>query len=140
MLYKKWKDTEKLDLFKPETPPPNEKYQQTEGLRYEHVRKNLDAVRVPFGTCFKPSKIACKNQTQMCLDCMNFCSTKEDLVSYDVEVKRVKSLILIAEETQRSDWLEKNRQYLENLEKMRERILQEGVVHKNGKVREEFHG
>ena len=142
MLYKKWKDTEKLDLFKPETlPPPNGKYQQTEEIRYEYVRKNLDAVKVPFGTCFKPSKIACKNQTEMCLKCMSFCSTKEDLSAYDIEIKRVKSLILVAEQTQRSDWVEKNRQYLENLEKMRERILQEGIIHKNGKGREErIHG
>lgn len=141
MLYKKWKDTEKLDLFKPEAaPPPNGKHQQTEEVQYEYVRKNLDAVRVPFGTCFKPSKIACKTQTEMCLECMNFCSTKEDLPAYDAEIKRVESLIFIAKETQRTDWAEKNQKYLENLVKVRERILQEGIVHKNGKNREEYHG
>ena len=141
MLYKKWKDTEKLDMFKPEAaPPPNGKHQQTEEVQYEYVRKNLDAVRVPFGTCFKPSKIACKTQTEMCLECMNFCSTKEDLPAYDAEIKRVESLIFIAKETQRTDWAEKNQKYLENLVKVRERILQEGIVHKNGKNREEYHG
>lgn len=141
MLYKKWKDTEKLDLFKPEAaPPPNGKHQQTEEVQYEYVRKNLDAVRVPFGTCFKPSKIACKTQTEMCLECMNFCSTKEDMPAYDAEIKRVESLIFIAKETQRTDWAEKNQKYLENLVKVRERILQEGIVHKNGKNREEYHG
>jgi len=137
MLYKKWSETEKLDLFKPATAPPNKNYQHTEDVCYEHVRKNLDAVRVPFGTCFKPSKIGCKSQTQMCLECASFCSTKEDLPVYETEIKRVKAMISIAEKTERNDWIEKNNQYLENLIKMRDRILQEGIVHKNGKLRED---
>ena len=137
MLYKKWSETEKLNLFKPATAPPNSKYQNTEDVCYEHVRKNLDAVRVPFGTCFKPTKIGCKSQTQMCLDCASFCSTKEDLSAYEAEIKRVRAMISIAEKTGRNDWTEKNNQYLENLIKMRDRILQEGIIHKNGKLREE---
>lgn len=46
-------------------------------------------------------------------------------------------MISIAEKTGRNDWTEKNNQYLENLIKMRDRILQEGIIHKNGKLREE---
>lgn len=138
MLYKKWSETEKLNLFKPVTAPPNSQYQNTEDVCYEHVRKNLDAVRVPFGTCFKPAKIGCKSQTQMCLDCASFCSTKEDLPAYEAEIKRVQAMISIAEKTGRNDWIEKNSQYLENLIKMRDRILQEGIIHKNGKLREGY--
>ena len=140
MLYKKWSETEKLDLFKPASAPPDKRYPHTEDIRYEHVRKNLDAVRVPFGTCFKPGKLSCKTQTQMCLYCASFCSTKEDLPAYESEIKRVKALISIAEKTERADWAEKNNQYLENLTRMRDRILQEGIVHKNGKLREECNG
>lgn len=140
MLYKKWKETEKLELFKPESAPPNKNYMHTENVCYEHVRKNLDAVKVPFGTCFKPAKIGCKSQTQMCLECTSFCATKEDLSSYDAEIKRVKAMISIAEKTDRADWIEKNNQYLENLIGMKERILQEGIVHKNGNLREEING
>lgn len=140
MLYKKWQETEKLDLFKPSVAPPNKSYQHTEEIHYEHVRKNLDAVRVPFGTCFKPTKIGCKNQTQMCLDCTNFCSTKADIPAYEAEIKRVEALISIATKTERPDWEEKNRQYLSNLVKMRNKILQEGIVHKNGNLREEADG
>ena len=103
MLYKKWQETEKLDLFKPAAAPPNKNYQNTEEIHYEHVRKNLDAVRVPFGICFKPAKIGCKNQTQMCLDCTSFCSTKDDLPAYETEIKRVEALILIATKTERLD-------------------------------------
>lgn len=140
MLYKKWSETEKLDLFKPETAPPDKSYQHTEEVCYEHVRKNLDAVRVPFGTCFKPAKIGCKSQTQICLECASFCTAQEDLPAYEAEIKRVEALILIAEKTQRNDWVEKNSQYLKNLTMMRDRILQEGIVHKNGKLREAYDG
>lgn len=140
MLYKKWKETEKLDLFQPATPPPNPDYPDTEEIHYEFVRKSLDAVRVPFGTCFKPSKIGCKNQTQMCLKCTSFCSTQEDLPAYDAEIKRVNALMTIGEATDRPDWVDKNRVYLENLESMKTRILQERIVHKNGNLREDTNG
>ena len=140
MLYKKWKETEKLDLFQPAAPPPNPNYPDTEEIHYEFVRKSLDAVKVPFGTCFKPSKIGCKNQTQMCLGCTSFCSTKEDLPSYDAEIKRVKVLMTIGETADRADWVDKNRAYLGNLESMKTRILQERIVHKNGNIREDTNG
>lgn len=139
-LYKKWKETEKLDLFIPVTPPPNPKYTQVEEIRYEMVRKNLDAVKVPFGTCFKPSKIDCKSQMKMCLECSSFCSTKEDLPSYEEEIKRIQALIVIAEKTGRTDWAEKNKRYLDNLNCIKEKILQEGIIHKNGRLREECNG
>ena len=137
ILYKKWKETEKLNLFKPDALPPNKNYSNTEEVCYEHVRKNLDAVKVPFGTCFKPAKIGCKSQTKMCLECTSFCSSKDDLPMYDAEINRVEALISIAEKTGRPDWIEKNQQYLNNLIGMKARILQEGIVHKSGKLREE---
>lgn len=140
MLYKKWKETEKLDLFQPAVPPPNPGYPNTEEIHYELVRKSLDAVRVPFGTCFKPSKIGCKNQTQMCLECTSFCSTTEDLPTYDEEIKRVKEFMVIGENIGRTDWAGKNRVYLENLERMKNKILQDGIVHRNGKLREDTNG
>lgn len=140
MLYKKWKETEKLALFQPAALPPNPDCAGTEEVHYEFVRKSLDAVRVPFGTCFKPSKIGCKNQTKMCLECTSFCSTKEDLPAYETEIKRVKELMMIGEATGRMDWIDKNRAYLETLESMKCGILQEGIVHKNGNLREDSNG
>lgn len=137
MLYKKWSETEKLNLFKPDAPPPDLKHQNKEGLHYELVRKNLDAVKVPFGVCFKPSKIGCKNQMKMCLECGSFCSTAEDLSAYESEIKRVAELIGISNALRREEWSEKNQKYLETLEAMRDRILREGLVHKNGRLRED---
>jgi len=137
MLYKKWSETERLNLFKPDVAPPVPECQGKEEVRYEYIRKNLDAVKVPFGMCFKPTKIACKDQMQMCLECPSFCSTKDDLPEYESEIKRVEGHIKIGEKLDRADWVEKNKQYLENLNRMKDRILHEGVVHKNGKLREE---
>lgn len=137
MLYKKWNETEKLNLFRPNVAPPNPDYQNTEDIHFERIRKNLDAVRVPFGVCFKPSKIACKQQMNMCIECPSFCTTKEDLPEYENEIKRVKEQIQIGETCNREDWINKNTEYLSRLEKMKIRILTEGTVHKNGKLREE---
>ena len=55
-------------------------------------------------------------------------------------MKDIKKLIEISDMTGRTDWVEKNQIYLENLEGMRNRILQEGIVHKNGKLREDVNG
>ncbi len=76
----------------------------------------------------------------MCLDCTNFCSTKEDLPAYEAEIKRVEALIIIATKTERFDWAEKNNRYLNNLKRIRDKIRQEGIVHKNGNLREEADG
>lgn len=137
MLYQKWNETEKLNLFKPDVAPPDPKHQGTGEIHYELVRKNLDAVKVPFGVCFKPSKIGCKNQMNMCLDCASFCSAKDDVPEYEAEIKRVAEQIRIGEKLGREDWVNKNKEYLENLKKMKDRILQEGLIHKSGKLREE---
>lgn len=136
-LYKKWNETEKLDLFKMEADPPNQKYQKKEEVHYEFVRKNLDAVKVPFGVCFKPTKLGCKTQTKMCLECSSFCTTKEDLPAYEEEIKRVKAQISIGMKLQRTEWTEKNEEYLKILETIKNRILLEGLIHKNGKLRED---
>lgn len=137
MLYQKWHETEELGLFKPDAAPPDPKHQNTEGIHYECIRKNLDAVRVPFGVCFKPSKIACKQQTNMCLECASFCTTAENLPEYEAEIRRVEAQIRIGEANERPEWIKKNNKYHENLKRMRDRLIQEGIVHKNGNLRED---
>ena len=138
-LYEKWKATERLKLFHvvgAEPPKVSSKRPQEESIRYEFVRKTLDAVSVPFGTCFKPSKIACKHQMEKCLECPNFCSEKDNIPEYEAEIKRVEKLIGLSQYISRKDWEEKNTEYLELLKKMLERIRKEGIVHKNGQFRE----
>lgn len=136
MLYRKWKETEELALFVPDVAAPAVSGQRTEEICYENIRKNLDAVRVPLGMCFKQSKIGCKSQMTMCLECGSFCSTQADIPEYEEEIRRAEEQIRIGEKLGRQNWVEKNREYLENLQSMKERILRENIVHKNGRLRE----
>lgn len=140
-LYEKWKTTEKLKLFHVEGAKPPKDFSNKEGeesIHYEFVRATLDAVRVPFGICFKPSKIACKHQMEKCLECSSFCSGKDNIPEYEAEINRVEELIRLSRCINRKDWEEKNTEYLGLLKQMLERIRKDGIVHKNGQFREEI--
>lgn len=143
VLYEKWKDTEDLELFKVDT-TNNELIEvdtsSTEGenlIRYEYVKKNLDAVRVPFGVCFKASKLPCKQQMNHCLTCASFCTTVENIPEYEEEIEKVKQQIEISNRCGRELWAEKNSQYLRVLEETLQKIKEQKLVHKNGKSRED---
>lgn len=136
MLYEKWKETEKLNLLHLDTEPPRKEEAQKEGLHYEYVRKSLDAVKVPFGVCFKPSKLPCRQQMNHCIECANFCTCSDNIPEYEAEIERVRKQLEISREMGRSEWAEKNQNYLETLEKMLVRIRAEGLVHKSGRLRE----
>ncbi|MBQ8230953.1 MAG: tyrosine-type recombinase/integrase [Lachnospiraceae bacterium] len=140
MLYEKWKETEKLELLHLDSRPPQKVPVKEEGLHYEFIRKNLDAVKVPFGVCFKPAKIPCRQQMNHCVECANFCTCRDNIPEYEAEIDRVRKQIELSNNLDRIDWVEKNRNYLETLEKMLERIRAEGLVHKNGHIREECDG
>lgn len=138
-LYEQWKNTEDLNLFKVDD---NKKQkintkEDEETVRYEYVRKNLDAVKVPFGVCFKPSKLPCKQQINQCLTCASFCTTDENLQEYKEEIARVEEQIKISEKCGRTLWKEKNEEYLKLLKDMVSRIKENHIVHKNGSSREE---
>jgi integrase len=142
-LYEKWKNTEDLDLFKVDT-KTNElekvDLNSDEGenfIRYEYVKRNLDAVRVPFGVCFKPDKFICKQQMNHCLNCGSFCTTVENIPEYEEEIEHVKKQIDISERCGRELWTEKNKTYLRLLEDTLQRVREQKLIHKNGKSREE---
>lgn len=135
-LYQKWKKTEKLDLFKPMTPPPGTKNEHDNLVHYENVRPGLDAVKVPFGVCFKPSKAGCRRQTEQCLECPSFCSTSENMDEYALEIERVHSMIRIGQTLDREEWVKKNKEYLERLLRMKAELAEKGIVHKSGSMRE----
>lgn len=139
VLYKKWKETEALGILHLTAAPPGKELTAVPARKvsYEHVRKGLDAVRVPFGVCFKPSKLPCKTQLKHCLECASFCSTSENEAEYLEEIRRVGAQIALGKRLGRPEWVDKNQEYLELLMAMAERIRQEGIVHKNGALREE---
>jgi integrase len=143
VLYEKWKKTEDLDLFRVNT-ETNELEQvnldSEDGqslVRYEYVKKNLDAVKVPFGVCFKLAKLPCKQQMNFCLTCASFCTTIENIPEYEEEIENVKKQINISEKYGRELWATKNRTYLNLLEDTLEKVKEQKIVHKNGKSREE---
>lgn len=142
-LYEKWKETEDLDLFRVnvETNIIEEvSLDSAEGenlIRYEYVKKNLDAVKVPFGVCFKPSKVSCKQQINHCLTCASFCTTIENIPEYEKEIDYIKEQIEISERCGRKLWTEKNKTYLKMLEDTLKRVREEKILHKNNASREE---
>ena len=135
-LYQKWKGTESLELFKPDTPPPGKPAVQDGPIHYDRVRQNLDAVRVPFGMCFKPSKTGCRRQTEQCLECPSFCSTTENQDEYTVEIEKVRAMIRIGQTLGRDEWVQKNQEYLERLIRLRDELKVKGIIHKSGSLRE----
>lgn len=137
-LYEKWKETEEIGLLNIKAKKPGGMQKaDRQVVNYERVKANLDAVKVPFGTCFKPSKLGCKQQINHCLECGSFCSCVDDIPEYEAEIARIKEKIRLGIEIGRSDWVMKNQEYLEVLEKMVSRIRDEKVVHKNGATRED---
>lgn len=137
MLYEKWKETEKLNILHLDSRPVHTAEAKEEGLHYEFVRKNLDAVKVPFGVCFKPAKLPCRQQMNHCIDCANFCTCADNVPEYEAEIKRSREQLELSRKLGRDEWSEKNQSYLDTLEKMLSRILSEGIIHKNGRLRED---
>nr|WP_207794483.1 tyrosine-type recombinase/integrase [Clostridium botulinum] len=143
ILYEKWKNTEDLGLFRVNT--ETNKFEQVDLnsddgenlIRYEYVKKNLDAVRVPFGVCFKPSKLPCKQQMNHCLTCASFCTTTENIPEYEEEIDHVKKQIEVSERCGRELWAEKNKTYLKLLENTLQRVTEQKILHKNGASRED---
>lgn len=136
-VYRKWKESTDLgSLHLGVMPPGVSAGTEADTVHYEKVNKSLDAVKVPFGVCFKPSKLACRTQLKHCLECANFCSSHENEAEYRDEIRRVGELIAIAKRLGREEWIEKNEEYLQLLLAMQDRIAAEGVVHKNGAMRE----
>ena len=136
-VYRKWKESTDLgSLHLGIMPPGVSAGTEADTVHYENVNKGLDAVKVPFGVCFKPSKLVCRTQLKHCLECANFCSNSENETEYRDEIRRVGELIAIARRLDRKEWIDKNEEYLQLLLAMLDRITTEGVVHKNGAMRE----
>lgn len=143
VLYEKWRNTENLELFKVDTKTNDlEKIDLSSDtgenlIRYEYVKKNLDAVRVPFGVCFKSTKMHCKQQMNHCLNCGSFCTTTENIPEYEEEIEKVKQQIKISNRYGRELWAEKNKTYLKLLKDTLTRVKEQKIIHKNGKSRED---
>jgi len=141
VLYERWKEAEALGILHLGSTPPGKPDAEgaPEDICYERIREGLDAVRVPLGVCFKPSKLSCRTQLKHCLECASFCSSRGNEAEYREEIKRVGAQIALGKRLGRQEWIEKNQEYMGLLLAMLERIQKEGTVHKNGALREEPH-
>jgi integrase len=136
-MYKEWQKAEKLEIFKLNE-EIDEAYNNSDDqiINYKNVRSNLDSIKVPFGTCFKPSKITCKQQINQCFNCGSFCTTTMNKGEYEAEIIKVKEQIKLSKKLNRKKWIDLNEKYLETLEEMIEKIDNKKIIHKNSNSRE----
>lgn len=144
-LRKSWEQVMKSGLFKVNI--NNGKLEKIEIssenndlIEWEYIRKNLDAVRIPLGYCFKPNKVQCNHQLNPCLTCSNMCTSPEFAHEFEIEIEETKKQIERAKQLGRKVWIEKNEAVLEKLQGILV-ILNEGkVYHKAGKQKREYTG
>lgn len=109
-------------------------------IEWEYIRKNLDAVRIPLGYCFKPNKVQCNHQLNPCLTCSNMCTSPEFAHEFEIEIEETRRQIERAKQLGRTVWIEKNEVVLERLQTILA-VLREGkVYHKAGKQKREYIG
>lgn len=72
-----------------------------------------------------------------CLTCASVYTTTENIPEYEEEIQKVKSQIEISDKFGRELWAEKNKGYLELLEKTVDKVIEHKLVHKNDKSRED---
>lgn len=99
-----------------------------EQIEWEHLRHNLDAVRLPNGYCFKPKKVECPTQAIPCHTCHNFCTTPEFLPQFQKMRDETLELIQIGEQAGNVQWVERNQQNLERVTPILE-LLEQGKLH-----------
>lgn len=99
-----------------------------EQIQWEHIRHNLDAVRLPNGYCFKPKKADCPTQAIPCHTCHNFCTTPEFLPQFVKMRDETLELIQIGEQAGNVQWVERNQQNLERVIPIIE-LLEQGKLH-----------
>ncbi len=109
-------------------------------IEWEYIRKNLDAVRIPLGYCFKPDKVQCNHQLNPCLTCSNMCTSPEFTHEFEIEIDETKKQIERAKRFGRTVWVEKNEIALDKLNSILN-VLKEGkLYHKAGKKKREYVG
>jgi integrase len=97
-------------------------------IEWEHIRHNLDAVRLPNGYCFKPKKALCPTQETPCYTCHHFCTTPDFLSQFEREEREMRELIELGEKAGSAIWVERNTQKLHRLLPVIQ-VLQSGDLH-----------
>lgn len=144
-LRKSWEEIMKTGLFKVninngKLEQVDLSFEDNDLIEWEYIRKNLDAVRIPLGYCFKPNKVQCNHQLNPCLTCSNMCTSPEFSYEFEIEIKETKRQIERAKQLGRTVWVEKNEVVLKKLESILAILKQGKVYHKVGKQKREYVG
>ena len=107
-------------------------------IEWEHIRHNLDAVRLPNGYCFKPKKAHCPPQETPCYTCHHFCTTPDFLPQFEHEERDLRELIALGEKAGSEIWVERNTQKLQRVLPVIQVLKQGNLHHLAGKTVREY--
>lgn len=107
-------------------------------IEWEHIRHNLDAVRLPNGYCFKPKKAHCPPQETPCYTCHHFCTTPDFLPQFEHEERDLRELIALGEKAGSEIWVERNTQKLQRVLPVIQVLKQGNLHHPAGKAMREY--
>jgi len=107
-------------------------------IEWEHIRHNLDAVRLPNGYCFKPKKANCPTQDTPCYTCRHFCTTPDFLPQFEREEREMRELIELGEKAGSAIWVERNTQKLNRVLPVIQVLKSGNLHHPAGKATREY--
>ncbi len=128
----------RIDSTGTPTPVDPEQLVKEQEIEWEHIRHNLDAVRLPNGYCFKPKKANCPTQETPCYTCHHFCTTPDFLLQFELEEREMRELIELGEKAGSEIWVERNTQKLGRLLPVIHVLRQGDLHHPAGKTLREY--
>ncbi len=107
-------------------------------IEWEHIRHNLDAVRLADGYCFKPKKANCPTQDSPCYTCRHFCTTPDFLPQFEKQERELHELIELGEKAGSEIWVERNTQKLHRVLPLIQVLRNGDLHHPAGKAMREY--
>jgi integrase len=107
-------------------------------IEWEHIRHNLDAVRLTDGYCFKPKKANCPTQDSPCYTCRHFCTTPDFLLQFEKQERELHELIQLGEKAGSAIWVERNTQKLNRVLPVIQVLRKGDLHHPAGKAMREY--
>jgi integrase len=116
----------------------SEQLAQEQDIEWEHIRHNLDAVRLADGYCFKPKKANCPTQDSPCYTCHHFCTTPDFLSQFERQERDLRELIELGEKSGSAIWVERNTQKLSRMLPVIQVLRKGDLHHPAGKTMREY--
>ena len=107
-------------------------------IEWEYIRRNLDAVRLADGYCFKPKKANCPTQDSPCYTCRHFCTTPDFLPQFEKQERELHELVALGERAGSEIWVERNTQKLNRVLPLIQVLRKGDLHHPAGKAMREY--